>query len=338
MKAVQIKEPGSVTLVDQPLPSAGPGEVLLKVEVLGLCGSDLNSFRGTFPMVRYPVIPGHEISATISALGSDVPAGLQVGQRVTVMPYQACGHCTACAAGRPNCCRENRTMGVQRDGAALEYLAVPYQKVLPAGSLGPEETACVEPLSVGWHAVQRLQVLPGERVLVLGCGVIGLGAVAAAAFQGAKVIAADVDDGKLGKAEALGATELINSAKADLAERVLALTDGDGAEAVVEAAGLAQTSLAAVEAACFGGRVALIGYVKGPVPLETKWFVSKELDVLGSRNALESDFRDVLGMLATGRVDVVPLISRRYPLEEAGRALVEWDRAPNEVTKILLHP
>ena len=195
MKAVQIGEPGAVTLVDRPLPAIAANEILLRIEALGLCGSDLGSFRGTHPMVRYPVIPGHEISAIISALGSDVPTGLQVGQRVTVMPYQACGCCTACAAGRPNCCRDNRTMGVQRDGAAQEYLAVPHVKVVPAGSLSADETATVEPLSVGWHAVRRLNVRPGETVLVLGCGFVGLGAVAAAVFRGAKVLAADIDEG-----------------------------------------------------------------------------------------------------------------------------------------------
>jgi len=215
---------------------------------------------------------------------------------------------------------------------------MPHTKVIPAGNLSAEETACVEPFSVGWHAVSRLQVRPGERVLVLGCGVIGLGAVAAAAFHGARALAADVDDDKLRKAEALGAAELINSAEIDLIERVHAITNGDGVAAVVEAAGLAQTTISALEAVCFSGRVALIGYLKGTVPLETKWFVSKELDVLGSRNATEEDFQEVLKMLSSGRVDVKPLISRRYRLEQAGEALAAWDRTPNEVTKILLYP
>ena len=338
MKAVQISEPGAVTLVDRPLPAIAANEVLVRIEALGLCGSDLGSFRGTYPMVRYPVIPGHEISALIHAVGSGRTPELRPGQRVAVLPYQACGRCTACAAGRPNCCRDNRTMGVQRDGAAQEYLAVPHVKVVPAGNLSAEESATVEPLSVGWHAVRRLNARPGETVLVLGCGFVGLGAVAASAYRGARVLAADVDDGKLGQAKALGAAECINSSKDDLIERVRAITNGDGVAAVVEAAGLAQTTISAVEAVCFGGRVALIGYLKGTVALETKWFVSKELDVLGSRNATEADFQEVLKMLSSGRVDVKPLISRRYRLEQAGEALAAWDRAPNDVTKILLHP
>jgi 2-desacetyl-2-hydroxyethyl bacteriochlorophyllide A dehydrogenase len=289
-------------------------------------------------MVRYPVIPGHEIAAQIVECGTDVPTTFKPGLRVTVSPYSACGTCSSCRLGRVNCCRYNQTLGVQRDGAAAEYLAIPFRKVFPAPQLSAEEAACAEPMSVGWHAVNRLKVKEGEKVLVLGCGVIGLGAIAAAAYKGAHVIAADVDEAKLGRAQGLGASFLVNSAAEDPIKRVQDLTNGDGADAVVEAVGLPQTYTAAVEVACFGGRVALIGYVKAPVQFETKWFVSKELDILGSRNAMDAEIEEVIRMLSSGRVNVKPLISRRYLLEQAGQALADWDRSPNEITKILLHP
>ncbi|MHC4387753.1 MAG: zinc-binding alcohol dehydrogenase family protein [Planctomycetota bacterium] len=336
MKAVEIIKPGKVQIRDIPEPAVSDEDVLIKVKALGLCGSDLSTYRGQNPLVSYPRIPGHEIAGEIVHTGKKVPADFKVGSSVTVLPYTACGKCSACRIGRVNCCRYNQTMGVQRDGAATEYIAVPYKKVITASGFSDEQIACIEPLSVGWHASCRGRVAPVDKVLVFGCGVIGLGAIAAAAFKRAEVTAVDIDGDKLRKAGAVGARYLINSQQENLAARVEELTFGDGFDVVIEAAGMPETFIAAVEMVSFAGRVVYIGYAKKPVDYETKLFVSKELDVNGSRNALKSDFGAVISMLASVAVDVKPLVTQRYELEAFADAMSFWDKNPTEVTKILI--
>ena len=338
MQAARIVRPGEVEVFESPRPVAGGGQVLLRVECLGLCGSDLATYRGRNPLAAYPRIPGHEIAGEMVSVGRGVAGSLQVGQRVAVVPYTACGVCSGCRQGRPNCCRDNQTLGVQRDGGAAEYLAVEANKVLGTEGLEPEQVACIEPLSVGHHACSRGAVRQSDTVVVLGCGMIGLGAIAAASVRGARVVAVDVDASKLAKARALGAAEGIDSSVVDLGQRVSELTDGEGPEVVIEAVGQGATFLAAVELASFGGRVVYIGYAKEPVAYETKLFVSKELDIRGSRNALWEDFEAVRGMLESGRIATAPLVTGRYGLGDLGLALRQWDAAPGTVTKTVICP
>jgi L-galactonate 5-dehydrogenase len=336
MKAVRIVEPGKVEIIDIPQPECGKGEVVIKVKSVGLCGSDLTTFRGQNPMVSYPRIPGHEIAGEIVEVGKGAIAKLKKDLLVTVSPYTACGKCYPCRIGRVNCCRFNQTMGVQRDGAATEYIVMPVAKVHPTDGLSIDQAACVEPVSVGCHAVNRGRATDKDLVLIFGCGVIGLGAIASAAYKGAKVIAVDVDDAKLKKAKALGATYTINSQKEDLPARVDGLSEGNGVNLAIEAVGLPQTFRAAVDLICFGGRVVYIGYAKKPVEYETKLFVSKEADIMGSRNAFSKEIDDVIGMFRSGRIDVGELVTHRFRLDEMEKALRLWDTNPGEVTKILL--
>lgn len=334
MKCFRIDSPGAFSFVDAPAPAPASGEALLRVRRLGYCGSDLSTFRGANPLVSYPRIPGHEIAAEIVALGSGVPAEVKVGALVTVVPYTACGRCTACRAGR--LCRHNQTLGVQRDGACSEFISVPWQTLLFAPGLSLEALALVEPLSVGFHAVERGRVSAADTVAVLGAGMIGLGAIAGAAQTGARVIAVDVDDAKLALARRAGASETINSRAESLHERLQALTGGDGPAVVIEAAGAPETFRAAVDEVCFAGRVVYIGYAKAPVTYETKYFVMKELDILGSRGALRPNFEAVIRLLQSGCYPISETITRTVPLAEAGEALRAWDANPATVTKIHL--
>ena len=177
MKAIKIIKPGVVKLVELNKPKVSVGEILIKLKALGLCGSDLKTYQGQNQMVIYPRIPGHEIAGEIVQTGEEVPSEFQVGRLVTVSPYTSCGKCVACQQGRVNCCPYNQTLGVQRDGAAVEFITVPYSKVFLAGDLPEEQIACIEPLSVGWHATNRAQIRSEDIVLVFGCGMIGLGVI-----------------------------------------------------------------------------------------------------------------------------------------------------------------
>ena len=335
MKALLIDEPGRSRLGEIPEPTHGPGDVLLRIRTIGFCGSDLNTYRGLNPLVGYPRVPGHEIAGTVDALGRDVPPDvLTVGGDVTVLPYTACGHCAACRRGRTNACRNNETLGVQRDGALTTLIAVPWEKVIRADGLSLRELALVEPLSVGFHAVDRGRVSQGDSVVVIGCGAVGLGAIAGAHARGARTIAVDVNDEKLALAVRAGAEVALNSQPGELAAKVQAITGGEGADVVVEAVGIPDTFVAAIHTVAFTGRVVYIGYAKAPVTYDTSLFVKKELDILGARNATIEDFRAVAVMLRRGQFPVDATVTRSVSLEDAGPALERWHRDPGKVTRI----
>ena len=281
-------------------------------------------------MVEFPRIPGHEVAAEIVEGGH-----LKPGTLVTVLPYTSCGLCASCRGGRGNACQHNQTMGVQRDGAMMEYISVPSEKLYPA-KLTVKELTLVEPLTVGFHAAARGRVTKEDVVAVFGCGGVGLGAIASCAFRGAQTIAIDMDEAKLEIARKAGAKHLINTAREDLHEKLSEITGGLGPDVMIEAIGLPQTFRAAVEEVAFTGRVVYIGYAKEPVSYETRLFVQKELDILGSRNAQAEDFREVIQMLEAGRFPVEDAVSAIVPIEDAGRLLAEWSEAPGRFTKIMV--
>jgi 2-desacetyl-2-hydroxyethyl bacteriochlorophyllide A dehydrogenase len=333
MKAVVLEGPGEAAVKFVPEPAAGADEVLLQVRMVGLCGSDLNSFRGRNPLVSFPRIPGHEVAATVLDAGSH--SEWKVGTAITLSPYTNCGRCASCLRGRPNACQFNQTLGVQRDGALTQFLTAPASKLYRA-DLTLKELCLVEPLTVGFHAAARGRVTPTDTVAVFGCGGVGLGAVAGAAFRGATVIGIDLDDAKLATARKAGATHVVNTGSADVHAALMELTNGRGPDVVIEAIGLPQTFRAAVEEVAFTGRVVYIGYAKEQVAYETRLFVQKELDILGSRNALPDDFRDVIRMLESHRFPVEEAVTHIVPIEEAPGILEAWSREPAHFTKIMV--
>lgn len=337
MKAIEISAPGQVQIVEREQPRPGMGELLLRIGYVGFCGSDLNTFRGLNPLVKLPVIPGHEIGATIEEAGAGVPAHLVPGLHVTVNPYTSCGHCRACRNGRPNACELNETLGVQRNGAMASYMVLPWEKVLPGGDLPVCDLALVEPMSVGFHAVNRGGVARDEVVMVTGCGMIGLGAIVGAVARGARVVAVDVDDSKLALARKLGAWHTLNSASTSLADGMREITDGMGADVTIEAVGRGETYLACVAETSFTGRMVCIGYAKERVPFETQYFVKKELDIRGSRNATPPDFEAVMDYLTAHPHAASSFVSAVYPPEEAQQALEFWNQNPGQIFRILIN-
>jgi len=306
----------------------------MRIRRIGLCGTDLSTFLGKNPLVTYPRIPGHEVAATLERVPAN-DLGLVEGMDVTMSPYTNCGRCTACKQGRPNACRFNETLGVQRDGALKSHIDMPLGK-LYAAPLTVEELCLVEPLTVGCHAVARGRVTAADTVAIYGCGGVGLGAVSAAAFRDANVIAIDLDDKKLAVAAGAGARHLIHSGRDDVHARLQEITGGHGPDVVIEAIGRPETFRAAVEEVAFTGRVVYIGYAKEPVSYETRLFVQKELDILGSRNALPQDFKEVIRMFEQKRFPTAETISATVPLDEAPAILRAWSENPAAYTKIMI--
>jgi len=335
MKAFAIKEKGAIVPVEIPEPITGPSDILIEIQYVGLCGSDLNSYRGLMPLVTLPRVPGHEISGIIIEKGINVPSAFAVNDKVTISPYTHCGVCPACRKGRTNTCEFNQTLGVQRDGALTHYIAVPFEKVFVSHQLSFEELTLVEPLSVGYHGANRGNLTETDTVVILGCGTVGIGALSASVRKGATVIAIDIDDSKLENAKKFGATYVINAVKDDVKKKVLKLTHNEGASMVIEAAGTPGTFKLAMDCVCFSGSIVFIGYHKHEVSFDAPLLVKKELNLYGSRNALR-EFSSVISMLEQKEKPFMSMITKVFPFNETPEAFMFWDKNTGSVSKILI--
>lgn len=336
MKSIIIKGEKQLGVISMEEPVPAADEVLVRLEYVGFCGSDLNTYMGRNPMVKLPVIPGHEIGAVVEKVGESVPDIIRPGMTVTVNPYTNCGKCPSCRNGRVNACQFNETLGVQRNGAMREKMVLPWTKIIPAEGIDVRTCALIEPMSVGFHAVSRADVTDLDTVMVIGCGMVGLGAVVRSALRGAAVIAADIDDEKLALARQMGAAHTVNTMTEDVHAKLQEITAGMGPDVVIEAVGNPHTYRMAVDEVAFTGRVICIGYANSEVSFQTKYFVQKELDIRGSRNALPADFRAVIKYMQKGECPVDRLVSMTVSPEEAESAMTRWSEAPGKVFRILV--
>ncbi|MFS2324908.1 zinc-binding alcohol dehydrogenase family protein [Brucella sp. H1_1004] len=334
VKALRIESENVTRFAEIPEAPLLPGHVRVDVKHVGLCGSDLNTFKGLNPLVELPRIPGHEIGGEIVEAAEGVSPAYAKGKRVIVLPYTNCGQCSSCRKGRLNACRYNKTLGVQQNGGLAEQIVLPAEKLILNDSLAPRHLALVEPLSVGFHAVERGRVQAGDTVAVLGCGMIGMGVLIGAVARGAKVIAIDPSAEKRELALKFGATHALPGGE-DVVAKVQEFTNDDGVDIAFEAVGLPITFTQAVDLAGFAGRVVYVGYSKSPVTYQTQFFNLKELDIMGSRNATLTDFQAVIAHLEKLGDEAALLISKVFPFEEAEQALPYWDGDRN-VLKIII--
>lgn len=335
MKTVLIDKPFEIKVTDTAMPVPAEGEALLKVLYCGICGADVASYTGNQPFTTYPRIPGHEFSAQIVSI-PDNDRGLKAGDVVTCNPYFNCGECYSCRRGFVNCCTDNQTMGVQRDGSFREYIVMPIERIYAGKGLSAKELALVEPFTISYHALHRAKIKPGDKVLVVGAGPIGLFAVIAAKAQGAEVYSADILDGRLEKAVHFGADGTINSAKKDIKEEAMRITNGNGFDVCVEACGSSVTFLSCIDCAAFAANIILIGNGKKETTFLHSILLKKELNVFGSRNSLPGDFAAVIDLIASGKVNVLDMVSAVYPIataDEGFKALVNND---GSLAKVLI--
>lgn len=338
MKAISIQEPKSIAMINVPdlESSLGEEEVLLRILYVGYCGTDLNSFRGLNPLVSYPRIPGHEVSGEIIETGKRVPGLFAQGALVSVFPYTNCGECSSCLKNRPNACKNNKTYGVQRDGCLTEYIKIPYSKLILSPLQDPKKLAMVEPFAVGFHAVRRANIQKDDFVVVIGAGVIGIGAALGASVHSQNVIVIDISNVKLDLMKSLGMKYTINSAHEDIQKRITEITQGRGADVVIEAVGLSQTFVQAIDIVGYSGSVVYIGYPKHEVTYDAKFFLLKELSILGSRGAERIDFENVIHyFLKNNSLDFEKFFTE-YELSQAADAMNYWDTHAAEIIKILI--
>ncbi len=323
MRALQLEKPETFRFIDGPEPaSPGPGEALVRVHAIGICGTDYGGYLGKMPFFSYPRIPGHELGVEVVAVGPGV-TNVRPGDRCCVEPYINCQDCHSCRRGLTNCCERHQTLGVHCDGGLRPLFTLPARKLHPSPRLTHEQNALVETLAIGCHAIDRGGPQPAETVLIIGAGPIGLSAVEFAKVSGARVIVMDMVPERLAFVrETMGVADTIlaHGSAGDAAE-VAGLTAGRMCEVVVDATGSAVSMAAALGLCSFGGRLVYVGITQQELVFpHAPVMHRRELTLLASRNALSRDFARIIGLIENGTIDTSPWITHRLPFAEVPAA------------------
>jgi 2-desacetyl-2-hydroxyethyl bacteriochlorophyllide A dehydrogenase len=340
MKALQLEKPGNWRTIDIPEPSApGPGEALVRVHRVGICGTDFGGYLGKMPFFSYPRIPGHELGVEVLAVGTGV-RNVQIGERCAVEPYLNCQECYSCRRGFTNCCEHHRTLGVMCDGGLTQKIILPARKLHPAANLTDEQCALVETLAIGCHAANRGNPKAGEHVLVIGAGPIGLSAIEFAKLSGATTIVMDMNEQRLAFVrKKLGVPDTILAQGNDIDLKTLAaVTDGNLADVVIDATGSSKSMERALEFASFAGRVVYVGITQQNLEIPHATIMHRrELTLMASRNALSGDFTRIVQLIEAGRIDTRPWITHHAHFDEVAGVFPNWLNPENGVIKAVVH-
>jgi len=323
MKALVCEQPGSFQYVKKEKPFLQNGHAILKIKRIGICGTDLHAFEGTQPFFNYPRILGHELAAEIVEIETNNE--FAVGDKVTFSPYFYCGKCIACRNGLTNCCADIKVFGVHIDGGMSEFISVPIRYLIKGNDMSFEELALVEPLAIGAHGIRRASVKPGEFVLVMGAGPIGLGVMEFARIAGAHVIAMDVNDQRLKFCkEKLNVAYAINPAKEDAMAQLRSITDNDMPTVVIDATGNLKAINNAFQYMAHGARYVLVGLQRNEIVISHPEFHKREATLMSSRNATEEDFNHVLNCLKNKLLDPATYITHRVLFDEVKDNFESW--------------
>lgn len=323
MEALICTKPGTFQYKDIAAPVLQPGQAIIRIKRIGICGTDLHAYEGTQPYFSYPRILGHELAADlIEADGAD---GFIPGEAVTIIPYFNCGKCIACRNGKPNCCTDIKVCGVHVNGGMSEYFSVPSYALVKSQGLGYDELALVEPLAIGAHGVRRANIQKDEFVLVIGAGPIGLGTMEFARIAGAKVVALDVNANRLQFCkDMLKADYIINATTENVLKRIKEITSNDMPTVVIDATGNQQAINNALQYLAHGGRFVLIGLQKEAISFSHPEFHKRESTLMSSRNATREDFEHTIDSMKKGFVDPTTYITHRVNFGDVKNAFESW--------------
>ena len=339
MKAIQLEKPQSFRPLDIAEPAApGPGEALVRIHRIGICGTDYGGFLGKMPFYSYPRIPGHELGVEVIAVGEGV-ANVQAGDRCSVEPYINCQKCYSCRRGLTNCCEHHKTLGVMCDGGMCERMLLPARKLHISRKLSFEQLALVETLAIGCHAVDRAGVQAGHNVLVIGAGPIGLSAIEFVKVARANCIVVDISEARLAFCrEKMGVTHTI-VARGDGSElkQLAALTHGQLADVVIDATGSNKSMSHALDYCAFGGRLVYVGITQQELSFpHAPALHRRELTILGSRNALSADFARIIRLIEDGVIDTRPWITHRTNFDAMIGEFPTWLKPETGVIKAMV--
>ena len=322
MKSLVCESPGVLRMAQRAMPVRAPGEVLIRVRRVGICGTDMHIFQGTQPYLNYPRVMGHELAGEV--VEAPDGSGMLAGDIVYVMPYMSCGDCVACRKGKTNCCTRIQVLGVHCDGGLVEYLSVPAQFVFKTEGISLDEAAMIEFLAIGAHAVRRAAVQPGQRVLVVGAGPIGIAVALFAGLHGATVSVLDTRADRLEFCRAvLQVAQVVTLGPGDI-EQLAAQTGGDFFDTVFDATGNPTAMQRGFEFVAHGGTYVLVSIVRGEISFSDPEFHKRETSLLGSRNATREDFAAVVAAMRAGLVPTSALNTHRTTIDELSAMLPLW--------------
>ncbi|MFM6975365.1 MAG: zinc-binding alcohol dehydrogenase family protein [Sphingobacteriaceae bacterium] len=334
MKTLVCTTPGTLTYASSEIPELKAGHSLIKIRRIGICGTDLHAFEGTQPFFSYPRILGHELAAEFVAGDA---AGFRPGELLTFIPYFYCGQCIACRSQHENCCTSIQVCGVHIDGGMAQYLLVPSYALLHGQGLSADELALVEPLAIGAHGVRRAGIKPGEFVLVVGAGPIGLGTMEFARIAGAKVIALDINDSRLQFCkEKLKVEYTINGMTEDVHAQLMEITGGDMPTVVIDATGSLKAINTAFSYMAHSARYVMVGLQKGEIMISHPEFHKREATLMSSRNANRKDFDHVIQSMKKGLVNPATYITHRVYFNEVKDHFASWLKPETGVIKAMI--
>lgn len=335
MRVLVCEEPGKLAYMEKDMPSISAGYALARIRRIGICGTDFHAFEGTQPFFSYPRILGHELSGDL--VDPNGAAGFISGEVVTFIPYFNCGKCIACRSDKPNCCVNIRVCGVHADGGMAEYLLVPHYALVHGEGLSYDELALVEPLAIGAHGIRRADIKPGEFVLVIGAGPIGLGAMEFARIAGGQVIAMDMNQNRLDFCrDKLKIDHIINVATDDVLTRLQEITQGDMPAVVIDATGSLNAINNGFRYMAHGGCYVLIGLQKGDICFSHPEFHKREGTLMSSRNATRADFEHVITSMKDGLIDPANYITHRAAFEDVTGNFENWMDPGSGVIKAMV--
>lgn len=335
MKAIVCEQVDQLMYVEQEEPALQPETAVVRIHRIGICGTDLHAFKGNQPFFSYPRVLGHELAGIVEQ--ADDPSGsVKIGDQVSIIPYMHCGVCIACRNGKTNCCTDMRVLGVHIDGGMREKLVVPVSHLLVTNGLTLDQTAVLEPLSIGAHAVRRAELRAGETVLVIGSGPIGLGVMAFAKHCGARVIAMDIQEERLAFCRHWAKVDETVNALQGAKERLAELTNGEFPTVVFDATGSARSMTDAFGLVAHGGKLVYVGLVKADLTFNDPEFHKREMTLMGSRNATIEDFTAVMVAIQSGSVDVSSFITHRVPFVEMINHFESWLKPESKVIKAMV--
>ena len=339
MKALLLEKPGLFRPLDLPEPAApAPGEALVRVHRIGICGTDYGGFLGKMPFYSYPRIPGHELGVEVLAVGADV-TNVRPGDRCSVEPYINCQRCYSCHRGLTNCCENHQTLGVMCDGGMCERMLLPARKLHVSRTLSYEQLALVETLAIGCHAVDRAGVKAGEHVLIIGAGPIGLSALEFVKIAGATITVLDINEARLAFCKNRMGVHHTIRAKGDGSElaALTAITSGQLADVVIDATGSNKSMSHALNYCAFGGRLIYVGITQQELSFpHAPALHRRELTIMGSRNALTRDFARIVRLIEDGTIDTGPWITHRAKFDEMIAEFPTWLKPETGVVKAVV--
>ena len=335
MQVIVCEEPGKLALSNSEKPAIQEGYAQIRIRRIGICGTDLHAFEGTQPFFNYPRVLGHELSGEL--VEPNGAPGFTKGEIVTFIPYFNCGVCIACRSGKPNCCAKINVCGVHVDGGMAEYLNVPTYSLVHGEGLSYDELALVEPLAIGAHGIRRAGVKPGEYVLVIGAGPIGLGIMEFARIAGAKVIAVDINTKRLEFCrDRLKVDHIINGSTEDVSGQLAAITAGDMPTVVIDATGSLKAINNGFQYMAHGARYVLVGLQKGDLSFSHPEFHKREATLMSSRNATREDFEHVIASMKKGLVQPSNYITHRVQFDQVADEFESWLDPANGVIKAMI--